>query len=122
MKKEKITIRVEENLKENFQKLCNQENVDMSDKLRKFVYDEVETKFVDYKKSVENMLVALGFKNVFIIESPMINLNNINYMAQTFKLKESFTLTDFFKEYEDKKIFLYLLGSDSINEVRVVLI
>lgn len=135
MKEETITLRVDASLKENFKKICDLEKTDMSDKLYKFINDEVKEKIpVDYENQIELFLKMFGYNNIHILKYPFAgkDFNGKIYqeccgslsLMQTsiLRLKDVVDFSNFLSKNEDKEIYIYLIGSNLPNEVKYFII
>ena len=119
MKKNVITIRVEEPLKKAFQILCLNENTDMSNKLHSYIQEEI--KRAELPKNTEQMVSVikeLGYNNVTYISSP----NHNGKLVLSVLLTPQFTLKDFLEKNKDKKVQIYSIAeySDNTRELRSI--
>jgi antitoxin component of RelBE/YafQ-DinJ toxin-antitoxin module len=113
MKNETITIRIEDELKNDFQCICNEEHTDMSDKLYEYIITEIKAKKnTIINTNFENIFKSFGYTNVFIVNLVINKIDNKEYQLMTLRLSHDYTLSDFLKDNQNKKTYIYLSGSD----------
>ena len=115
MKDEDITLRVDSELKDDFKKICDNEETTMSNKLHDFIKKEVKTK-KDHciEDQMEELLKILDWDNVKIINNYHYNNKNVS----EFKFTEEKPFIDFLNNNKNKLIYLYLKGCSLPNKVR----
>ncbi len=131
MKEEEIKIRISEDLKKDFQGICEYENKSMSTKLHEFIVKEIEeNKPKTIENTVTDMLAIMGFNNVTIISMPLVKIHNGKLVSYTVAEAKTMqvadyrdSLIDFVNKHRDKKIFLLLSGCDLQNKkLRAILV
>ena len=113
MKKEEIKIRITESLKKDFRDICEFENTTMSNKIHDFIVNEIKNKKL---KNIEdefyNLLTLVGIENIIIIKGPseiiLSESGPKRYMTSTYNCD----FNGFVEENKEKKIYLYLIGSE----------
>jgi hypothetical protein len=124
MKQEEINIRISPTLKKDFQDICEVEETTMSNKINNFIVKEVnDKKPKDSETNFSEFLSIMGFNNITIIKSPSAVINTANepkrYLTMTYRCD----FIEFVKIHKDRRIYLYLLGSDVLNnEFRLFLV
>jgi len=109
-KEENITIRIDSELKREFQEICEHEKTDMSNKIHFFIGEDVKAKkIILIESQIEELIKLFGY-NIHIVNCPDL--------TQAFRFSKKFTFIDFIEENKYKKIYLYLQGSNLPNEIR----
>lgn len=122
MKEEEIKIRITDELKKDFVDICEFENTTMSNKLHNFIINEIKEKKVKIiEVIIGELLSSMGYDNITIISTPNVNMVNGKLVSNDVEGHIMTTATwnsnllDLVERYKDKKIFLYLSGSDLPN-------
>jgi antitoxin component of RelBE/YafQ-DinJ toxin-antitoxin module len=138
MKKEEIKIRITSKLKNDFKRICDNENTTMSNKIHGFIYDKVEiektipirvslVKSISEKILTENLFEDLkSIKN--LLEEELKNGLNFKTNVSEFKKNGNITFGDVYFKINDNDEKPYILTfsivstgiiyNDDINTVK----
>lgn len=112
MKQSTITIRIDKELKNDFNKSCALNNTYMSESLTDHIKREVDK----YKESLNKdnytyFLESLGYDNIHIIDNTTHEINGDTWQTGVFKG----TINEILSTLENKQIYIYVNGSDIKN-------
>jgi len=87
-KEEKLQIRINSELKSNFEQICDKEQISMSNKINEFIKNEIKIKQI---KNIENYLRT----EIYTIEQ--------NMCKKTLSLKEEYSDMNLLNKYPEKR-------------------
>jgi antitoxin component of RelBE/YafQ-DinJ toxin-antitoxin module len=131
MKKEEIKIRINTKLKDDFKRICENENTTMSNKIHEFIYNKVEREKtkpirVSLVKSIaEKVLTEHLFEDLKLVkpllEKELNNGLNFNTTVTEFKNNGNITFGDVYFKINDNDEKPYVLSFSIIsNGVNII--
>ena len=134
MKSNSIRIRIDSELKNNFIKVCDFENITITNKLKQFITGEVKNKLPNIPTSLEQQIVDLiGHNNIQIVNRLIFNIDENGQVINEDITSENERLITigcvkgdihkYLHTNKDKLVYLYLSGSDfKNNRIRITAI